>query len=210
MRLKILLLGGTNTPGFIIERACGDFQLEILRPPKSEAVFIDPPPHLIILTLSDDQPFTDLELLDRLKIGARRIPVIAIAVQSSEALAIAAFRAGCRDYLQYPYTQDELAAAIQRCVARSGSAAELPGAGLGRLIGNSPVIQGLKRYIERIAPRSSTVLITGETGTGKEVAAEILHHAGPNSVKPFVAVNCAAIPETLIESELFGHERGSF
>jgi DNA-binding NtrC family response regulator len=216
MRLKILLLGGSTTPGFVIERSCGEFQLEILRPAKTELLFVEPAPHLAIVTLSESNPFEDLNWLSRLRTRQRGIPVIAIAVRSSEALAIAAFRAGCRDYLQYPYSQDDLAGAIQRCVsdglrANGKVAIEQGGdAGTGRLIGNSPAMQRLRNYVSNIAPKASTVLITGETGTGKEVVAQLLHRNGADPGRPFVSVNCAAIPESLIESELFGHERGSF
>ena len=214
MRLKILLLGGSTTPGFVIERSCGEFQLEILRPAKTELLFVEPAPHLAIVTLSESDPFEDLHWLTRLRTRQRGIPVIAIAVRSSEALAVAAFRAGCRDYLQYPYSQEELAGAIQRCVAdgllANGKLAIDQGAGTGRLIGSSPAMQRLRNYVSNIAQRASTVLITGETGTGKEVVAELLHRNGADPERPFVSVNCAAIPESLIESELFGHERGSF
>lgn len=217
MRLKILLLGGTTTPGFVIERFCGEFQLEILKPAKAELLLVEPPPDLAIVTLSESNPLEDLNWLGRLRTRQMGIPAIAIAVRSSEALAVAAFRAGCRDYLPYPYTHEDLAAAIQRCVAdryrAGGGLARLPAAAGGnknRLIGASPAIQKLRSYVSAIAPRASTVLITGETGTGKEVVAELVHRSGARSGKPFISVNCAAIPESLIESELFGHERGSF
>jgi two-component system response regulator AtoC len=79
-----------------------------------------------------------------------------------------------------------------------------------RLIGNSPGIQKVRELISRVAPTDSTVLICGESGVGKELVAESVHAMSPRANKPFVAINCAAIPATLIEAELFGHERGSF
>jgi two-component system, NtrC family, response regulator HydG len=82
--------------------------------------------------------------------------------------------------------------------------------GLGRMVGSSPPMQELYAAILRVAPTSATVFVRGETGTGKELVAETLHQASPRSGGPFVAVNCGAVAETLIESELFGHERGSF
>ncbi len=166
--------------------------------------------NLIILTLSESQPFEDLKLLDPLRAKARGIPIIAIAVRSSEKLAIDAFRAGCRDYLQYPYTQQELTSAIQRCMLIAPAPSHAADVDFERLVGESPAIAMVRSYVARVARRATTVLITGETGTGKEVVADLLHRAGANPEKPFVSVNCAAIPESLLESELFGHERGSF
>src|SRR3974390_3497296 len=84
------------------------------------------------------------------------------------------------------------------------------GEGFGRLVGHSPAMQTLYAQIQRIAPTRASVLIIGESGTGKEVAARTLHDLSPRADQPFIAVNCGAIPETLIEAELFGYERGSF
>lgn len=132
--------------------------------------------------------------------------VIIVADWSSEGLVLAALRAGVREYFSGPVTSIEIAEAI------SQAAPEVcrPSAGFEALIGASKAIRGVKEMILRVAKFDSTVLVTGESGTGKEIVARLLHQHSARSVKPFVSLNCAAIPETLVESELFGHERGAF
>jgi DNA-binding NtrC family response regulator len=137
-------------------------------------------------------------------LGARfpGIPRIVVAHQSSEESAVAALRAGAAEYLRAPVTLDLLNATVARLAgARSED---------DSIVGEHPSTQGLLAYLRRVAATSSTVLITGETGTGKELAARFIHRNGARGSKPFVSVNCAALPDTLLESELFGHVRGSF
>jgi DNA-binding NtrC family response regulator len=174
--------------------------------------------NLAIIGPSPDAPWRGVEVAQQIHQHDRRVPLILITPNSSEELAIAALRAGINDYFKYPFTPEELAAAIVRCLSQFPSrelsarhettapdSIDSP-----RMIGESPAMREIGAYIGRLAPTDVNVLITGETGTGKELAAELIHMGSPRHQKPLVCINCAAIPESLLESELFGHERGAF
>jgi two-component system C4-dicarboxylate transport response regulator DctD len=147
------------------------------------------------------------------------LPVILLTGHGDVALAVEAMRGGAHDFLEKPYDADHLVAVIDRAVAarrldaeverlraRQGAQAALE----DRLIGNAPAILELRRRLAQLAEIDVDILISGETGTGKEVAARALHDFGKRRTRPFVALNCAAIPESVFESELFGHEKGAF
>jgi two-component system response regulator HydG len=159
-----------------------------------------------------------LELLD----GVRRIdpavPVIIMTGFGGIESAVEAMRRGAFHYLTKPFDLEVLRALVERaCRERAFSRESQPlrrtfheDLSAHRLLGQSPPMRQLRALIERIAAASSPVLISGETGTGKELVALAIHTDGPRGDKPFVAVNCAALPEPLLESELFGHARGAF
>ena len=143
------------------------------------------------------------------------VPRLLLAPDSSEELAIAALRAGVSEYLRFPCSPDELAGATRRCLQRNRRwnrySKPVQAAGsVASMIGESQSMREVKAYLSRVASTNSNILITGETGTGKELAAEFVHRHSSRREKPFVTVNCAAIPDTLLESELFGYERGAF
>jgi DNA-binding NtrC family response regulator len=146
------------------------------------------------------------------------IPVIVITAFGSLDTAIAAIRAGAYDFIPKPFEIDVLAIALERAIKHRELRHEVKRLrhlldatrGMGELIGESPVVQELKELIARVAESQASVLVTGESGTGKEVVARLLHQRGPRADKPFMALNCAAMPEHLLESELFGHVRGAF
>jgi two-component system response regulator HydG len=146
------------------------------------------------------------------------IPVIVITAFGSLDTAIAAIRAGAYDFIPKPFEIDVLSIALERALKHRELRHEVKRLrhlldatrGMGELIGESPVVQELKELIARVAESQASVLVTGESGTGKEVVARLLHQRGPRADKPFMALNCAAMPEHLLESELFGHVRGAF
>ncbi|MGI4853582.1 MAG: sigma-54-dependent transcriptional regulator [Janthinobacterium lividum] len=158
-----------------------------------------------------------LQLLDRLSDLPQKMAVVMLTAQGSIDSAVDAMRMGAFDYLQKPVDPARLKVILAN--AQRGDVAETDtpaisesdsSGRLGSLIGTSSRMRDIFYVIERIAPNNVSVLITGESGTGKELAARALHQLSGRRNKPFVAVNCAAIPETLIESEIFGHERGAF
>jgi DNA-binding NtrC family response regulator len=159
-----------------------------------------------------------LDLLRKLQGNGRRIPVILVTAHGSIDTAVEAMKEGAADFLTKPLDYHKLHALIETIlveVAERGEVekleARLESSGrLGLLVGESAGIRELRRTIELLASSDASALITGESGTGKEVVARTVHDLSPRRGAPFVAVNAAAIPEGLIESELFGHERGAF
>jgi DNA-binding NtrC family response regulator len=144
-----------------------------------------------------------------------RLPVILIASDSCEELAIAALRAGCVDYFTRPVPIPDLIASVRRRVGAPRGAPECDtsashaGGGI-EMIGHSRPLREIRAYLLKVAATDSSALITGETGTGKELAAAMIHRHSARRTRPFVCINCAAIPDSLLESELFGYERGAF
>ena len=159
-----------------------------------------------------------LELLQRLGEEIQRIPVIIITGRGSDERVIQAIEAGAFWYIEKPLKAPVLKALLDRVVGRvrdqkalASLTRELRDTGkMGSLIGISKPMQEVMHQIEMAAPSTASVLITGETGSGKEIVARTLHKLSPRSERAFVAINCSAIPESLMESEIFGHERGAF
>ena len=159
-----------------------------------------------------------VELLTRLGEMQLKLVVIVLTAQGSIERAVEAMKMGAYDFIQKPIDPTRLKtilanASRQRAMERELEVTrrKLRETGfLGSLVGSSKKMQEMFAMIERVAPSNVSVLITGESGTGKELVARTLHELSPRKSKPFVAVNCAAIPETLIESEIFGHEKGAF
>ena len=175
-------------------------------------------PALIVIGPSLAGTWNGLEVAEEVRRWDRTVPIVLIVRMTSEQLAIAALRAGVNDLLKDPFSVEELTASVRQCLGENGrptlpgqsnSLADSPGGG-ERMVGESPAMREVKVYLRKVAPTDSNVLITGETGTGKELAAELIHLNSPRSRKPLVCINCAAIPDSLLESELFGYERGAF
>ena len=146
------------------------------------------------------------------------LPVLVMTAYGTVDDAVRAMKAGAADFLTKPVDPDHLLIALGRAVERRAlldenlllRAESAERLGFPRIVGDSPPMQELSRQIQKVAPTDATILLEGASGTGKELFARAVHHLGPRRDKPFVAVNCAAIPETLIENELFGHEKGAY
>ena len=159
-----------------------------------------------------------LDLLQQLGDELRDVPAIIITGKGSEERAVAAIEAGAFWYIEKPLKGPVLRALLDRALSKARDAQNLAvlqrqlrdSGRLGELVGASKAMQEVMRVIEMAAPSSASVLITGETGSGKEIVARTIHKLSPRAAAPFVAINCSAIPETLMESEIFGHERGAF
>ena len=159
-----------------------------------------------------------LELLERLASDGQTMAVVVVTAQGSIDSAVQAMRMGAYDYITKPIDTDRLRTILQNASTLLGTRVELEvtrrklrdAGSLGTLVGPSKKMQEIFHLIEMVAPSTASVLITGASGTGKELVARTVHDLSPRRNKPFVPINCAAIPETLIESEIFGHEKGAF
>jgi two-component system nitrogen regulation response regulator GlnG len=153
-----------------------------------------------------------LELLQALKESLPKVPVIIMTAYSDLDSAVAAFQGGAFEYLPKPFDVDQAVELVRRALAENASR-DVPAssdAPVPEILGQAPAMQEVFRAIGRLAQSHATVLITGESGSGKELVARALHRHSPRATGPFIALNTAAIPKDLLESELFGHERGSF
>ncbi len=177
------------------------------------------------LQLLDEQPFamlisdvrmpgmSGIETLRRVRQKHRLLPVLLVTAFADIRSAVAAMRDGAVNYLAKPIDLDELMASVHQALAPGGGPAPLAAADAplpAGIVTESPLMRAVFRDAAVIAPSETRVLITGESGVGKEVIADVIHAWSPRATGPLVKVNCAAIPENLLESELFGHEKGAF
>jgi DNA-binding NtrC family response regulator len=172
----------------------------------------------IVLTDFKMPRMDGMELLARLAEQPQSIAVVLLTAQGSIDVAVDAMKAGAYDFIQKPVDTARLKQILQNAARQRGTTLELEVTRrklrdigvLGSMVGTSRAMQEIFRLVEMVAPSTASVLITGESGTGKEMVARTIHELSPRKNKPFVAINCSAIPETLIESEIFGHEKGAF
>ncbi|MCB0330854.1 MAG: sigma-54-dependent Fis family transcriptional regulator [Bdellovibrionales bacterium] len=200
-------------------------QFNVVTAPDGETalnVFTEKAPDLVLLDVM--MPKVDgIETLRRLKAKAPGLPVIMLTAANSVRTAVEAMKLGASDYLSKPFDVEDLSSTIIKTLEEQAAekvvpSAKLPsskralrgGSGKTEVVGDSEAVRELLYRVEQVASRDSTVLITGESGVGKELIAKRIHELSPRAAGPFVPINCAAIPESLIESELFGHERGAF
>ncbi len=170
-----------------------------------------------VLLLDIKMPSIDgLSFLKRIKGSSPDTEVIMLTAVGDSRTAIGAMKAGAYDYINKPFDVEDLKAAIEKALEKRALAKENKAykaacdAAFCQILGNSGAMKKLFDLVAKVAPADSTVLITGETGSGKELIARAIHKNSKRDARPFVAVNCAAIPESLFETELFGHEKGSF
>jgi two-component system response regulator HydG len=179
----------------------------------------------IILHESVDILVTDLrlpvmdgvELLKRAKVADQEIEVILITGHGTVEVAVEAIKEGAYDFITKPVKKAQLLHSVEKASERQYLSREnkelrtqLSQSGMKKLVYASPEMRNIARMIDQVAPSTATVLITGESGTGKEVIADAIHAASPRRGKPLIKVSCAALPETLLEAELFGYEKGAF
>ena len=175
-------------------------------------------PFFMVITDAHLNGMSGYDLLGRLRQSHPELPVLMITAYATPKLAVEAIKAGAMDYLAKPFEPEELLHAVSRCAERfrliqenvrlrTQASQEFD---VDQIIGTSPRMVELKNLIRTVAVSNATVLVIGESGVGKELVAGAIHGLSQRRFKPYIRINCAAIPENLLESELFGHEKGSF
>ena len=217
---NILVFNPKNTLHSTLQSLPSDFSVQLF--PKADeegtcGTFVDRLFDLLVVDASEQSCWEGLALAKSFKEGQPYTPIIIFTREGSEDFALAVLRAGINDFLKEPIRSNELSASIARCLSGFPKFEPIPGPRppsspyiAETLIGESQTMKELRGYLTRVSETDSNVLITGETGTGKELVARLIHENSIRRKKPFICVNCAAIPDTLLESELFGHERGAF
>ena len=213
--LQVWIVDDDHSVRWVLEKALKQADIETRSFERAE--------HLLD-AIGDDEPdvlITDvrmpgmsgLALLERLRTSSPELPIIVITAHSDLENAVAAYKGGAFEYLPKPFDIDEAVDLVRKAARRNDTSAAhtgQPADAMASMIGRAPAMQEVFRSIGRLAASSMTVLITGESGTGKELVARALHEHSPRSHKPFVALNTSAIAAELLESELFGHEKGAF
>jgi DNA-binding NtrC family response regulator len=195
--------------GYVIVQAeSGEQALAVAEKTKPDVVLLD-----IIMPGLDG-----IAVLERLRVKDRLTPIIMLTATKTVKTAVDAMKLGATDYLTKPFDVDEIKLIIRHALERVSLETEVRRLrdelasryGVDQMIGKCKAMQDVFAKIDQLADAKTTVLITGESGTGKELVARALHYRSKRRDKPFIAINCAAIPDTLIEAELFGHEKGAF
>ncbi len=206
---RLMLRGHLEEAGYqVLEAGDGEAALELASHQPVDLVLLD-----VVMPRLDG-----MAVLPRLKALLPQSPILMMTAYGSIESAVQALKQGADDYLTKPLEVEEVLIKVRRQLDHAGLArrvqeqAERLGErfDFSALVGDSPPMLELKETLAMVAPSEATVLLTGESGTGKEVVAQIIHQNSPRAQGPLVKVNCAALPETLLESELFGHEKGAF
>lgn len=189
----------------VLEAADGQEAINLVKQKACDLVFLD-----IKMPRMDG-----MEVLEKIRSMELDIPVIMISGHGNEDTAVEAVKAGAFDYISKPPDLNRLLITVRNALENQGLATEAKAlkrkiAKTNEIVGDSPAIQKVKDTIDRVAPTDARILITGQNGAGKELVARWVHEKSQRHTKPFIEVNCAAIPSELIESELFGHEKGAF
>jgi len=202
--LKMTLKGDYDP----IVAASGEEALDFLQRDRADVVLLD-----VVMPSMDG-----MEVLERIKARRHTLPVVMLTATKTVKTAVEAMRLGAFYYVTKPFDVDELRVILKKAT-ETGALFEEVGRlrsevgerySLDNIVGRSPQMQEVFKTVLTVAPLKTTVLITGESGTGKELIAKAIHYHSPRAGKPLIVLNCAAIPHTLLESELFGHEKGAF
>ena len=212
---RVVIVDDDRAIRWVLERALAQPDLEvecIERADTALARLLESPPDVLVTDIR--MPGIDgLDLMSRVREAHPDLPVIVMTAHSDLDSAVASYQGGAFEYLPKPFDVDEALALVRRAVAHARERqrpVSVPEGLSAEIIGEAPAMQEVFRAIGRLSHSHITVLINGESGTGKERVAQALHQHSPRAGKPFIALNMAAIPRDLIESELFGHEKGAF
>ena len=208
--VRFVLVKALESAGHVVLQASGGREaLDKLRERPLDLAFVD-------LRMPD---YDGLAVLASARESGLTTPIVIVTAQNTMDNAIEAMKRGAYDYIAKPFNIDEVQAVAHRALEMARLSTDLKRVerelrgkfevGVA-IIGNSPAMQEIYKIIGRIANTDTTVMIQGESGTGKELIAKVIHYHSPRWSGPFVAINCSAIPRELLESELFGHEKGSF
>jgi len=213
--LKVWVVDDDQSVRWVLEKALKQAGMETRSFERAEHLLaaIDEDAPDVLITDVRMPGMSGLALLERLRTTRPDLPIIVITAHSDLENAVAAYKGGAFEYLPKPFDIDEAVELVHKAARSSGAepeAAPHTPAAIASMIGQAPAMQEVFRSIGRLAGSSMTVLITGESGTGKELVARALHDHSPRANKTFVALNTSAIASELLESELFGHEKGSF
>ncbi len=213
--LKVWVVDDDQSVRWVLEKALKQASMETRTFERAEHLLeaIDAETPDVLITDVRMPGMSGIALLERLRSTRPDLPIIVITAHSDLENAVAAYKGGAFEYLPKPFDIDEAVELVQKAARINGRGhSEQPGTPetIASMIGQAPAMQEVFRSIGRLAGSSMTVLITGESGTGKELVARALHDHSPRSDKSFVALNTSAIASELLESELFGHEKGAF
>ena len=215
-RLNVWIVDDDQSVRWVLEKALKQAEMETRSFERAEHLLeaAEHGPPDVLITDVRMPGMSGIALLQTLHDRWPDLPIIVITAHSDLDNAVAAYKSGAFEYLPKPFDIDEAVELVRRAARRNGQASASAANGktqsIPSLIGQAPAMQEVFRSIGRLAGSSMTVLITGESGTGKELVARALHEHSPRANKPFVALNTSAIASELLESELFGHEKGAF
>jgi len=209
---RILLVEDRDSLRRMLERALGEegYAIEAAATGEDGIRLLGERTYDLVLTDLKLPHASGLDVLAASRAAQPQTPVIVLTGYGTVATAVEAMKLGAYDFLEKPVALDDLARRVEGAIGGRGGEEVWTAPGAPAIIGRHPRLRAALRLLERVAPTESTVLLLGESGTGKELFARALHALSPRRAGPCIAVNCAAIPEALMENELFGHEKGAF